>query len=161
EFTVEEGQLYFLQTRDAKRPPAASVRFACDAVDEELLSVDEALLTFEAGDLEPLLHEQFDPQADFSQLAQGVGASPGAVNGDVVNAGDVIAIDGTTGIVTTDDVPLVEPEISDYFDRVLEWCDERRRLGVRANADVGEDARAAIEMGAEGIGLCRTEHTLL
>jgi pyruvate,orthophosphate dikinase len=84
-----------------------------------------------------------------------------SVNGDVINAGDLIAIDGTTGVVTTDDVPLVEPEISDYFDRVLGWCDERRRLGVRANADVGEDARAAVEMGAEGIGLCRTEHTLL
>src|SRR3954454_21442543 len=243
EFTIEEGQLYFLQTRDAKRPPAASVRFACDAVDEGLLEVDEALLTFKAGDLEPLLHEQFDPKADVTPLAKGVGASPGAakgevvftakdavaaagdgrdvilvrpktrpddyagmaaakgiltregghgshaalvargkgwpcvigvsemainldercfsVNGTVVNAGDVIAIDGTTGVVTTDDVPLVEPEISEYFDRVLAWCDERRRLGVRANADVGEDARAAVEMGAEGIGLCRTEHMLL
>jgi pyruvate,orthophosphate dikinase len=75
--------------------------------------------------------------------------------------GDRIAIDGTTGIVTTDDVPLVEPQISEHFERVLAWCDERRRLGVRANADVGEDARAAVEMGAEGIGLCRTEHTLL
>ena len=63
EFTVEEGQLYFLQTRDAKRPPAASVRFACDAVDEGLLEVDEALMTFKAGDLEPLLHQQFDPRA--------------------------------------------------------------------------------------------------
>src|SRR3954453_21703527 len=203
EFTIEEGQLYFLQTRDAKRPPAASVRFACDAVDEGLLSVDEALLTFKAGDLEPLLHEQFDPQAEVHELAKGVGASPGAakgevvftaddavqaaadgrevilvrpktrpddyagmaaakgiltregghgshaalvargkgwpcvigvsdmtinldeqcfsVNGSVGNAGDVIAIDGTTGVVTTDDVPLVEPEISEYFDRVLGW----------------------------------------
>jgi pyruvate,orthophosphate dikinase len=84
-----------------------------------------------------------------------------SVNGEVVQAGDVIAIDGTTGVVTTDDVPLVEPEISEYFERVLAWCDERRRLGVRANADVGEDARTAVEMGAERIGLCRTEHTLL
>jgi pyruvate,orthophosphate dikinase len=79
----------------------------------------------------------------------------------VVREGELIAIDGTTGTVTTDDVALVEPEISEYFQRVLEWSDERRRLGVRANADVGEDARAAVEMGAEGIGLCRTEHTLL
>jgi pyruvate,orthophosphate dikinase len=243
EFTVEEGQLYFLQTRDAKRPPAASVRFACDAVDEGLLSVDEALMTFKAGDLEPLLHKQFDPSFSFSPLATGVGASPGAakgevvftaddavsaaaegrevilvrpktrpddyagmaaakgiltregghgshaalvargkgwpcvigvaelaidlergrfsIDGEVVEAGDRIAIDGGSGIVTTDDVPLVEPEISDHFERVLEWCDERRRLGVRANADVAEDARTAVEMGAEGIGLCRTEHTLL
>ena len=243
EFTVEEGELYFLQTRDAKRPPAASVRFACDAVDEGLLEVDEALMTFKAGDLEPLLHEQFDPAHELHVLARGVGASPGAAKGEVVftatdavaakaegrdvilvrpktrpddyagmaaakgiltregghgshaalvargkgwpcvigvadmridlekkcvalggetlHEGDRIAIDGTTGAVTVDDVPLVEPEISDQFERVLAWADERRRLGVRANADVGEDARAAIEMGAEGIGLCRTEHILL
>ena len=243
EFTVEEGRLFFLQTRTAKRPPAASVRFACDAVDEGLLGVDEALMTFKAADLEPLLHKQFDPSFDFSELARGVGASPGAAKGeivftarraveaaaegrdvilvrpktrpddyagmaaargiltregghgshaalvargkgwpcvigvasmhvdvearrvtigdDVLEEGTRIAIDGSTGVVTRDDVPLVEPQISEYFDRVLVWCDERRRLGVRANADVGEDARAAVEMGAEGIGLCRTEHTLL
>jgi pyruvate,orthophosphate dikinase len=243
EFTIEEGQLYFLQTRDAKRPPAASVRFACDAVDEGLLEIDEALMTFKASDLEPLLHEQFDPSHEVDVLARGVGASPGAAKGEVVftaadavtaaadgrdvilvrpktrpddyagmaaakgiltregghgshaalvargkgwpcvigvdemtidlekrcvslgretlHEGDRIAIDGTTGTVTTDDVPLVEPDLSEQFERVLAWSDERRRLGVRANADVGEDARAAVEMGAEGIGLCRTEHTLL
>ena len=83
------------------------------------------------------------------------------LGGETVKAGDQIAIDGTTGVVTLDDVPLVEPELGEHFERVLQWCDERRRLGVRANADVGEDARAAVEMGAEGIGLCRTEHTLL
>jgi len=243
EFTIEEGQLFFLQTRDAKRPPAASVRFACDAVDEGLLSVEEALMTFKAGDLEPLLHRQFDAAVPVSELARGVGASPGAAKGEIVftaraaveaaaegrdvilvrpktrpddyagmaaakgiltregghgshaalvargkgwpcvigveqmrvdvenrratfgetvlEEGTLIGIDGTTGIVTTDDVPLVEPEISEHFERVLVWCDEHRRLGVRANADVGEDARAAVQMGAEGIGLCRTEHTLL
>jgi pyruvate, orthophosphate dikinase len=243
EFTVEEGKLFFLQTRDAKRPPAASVRFACDAVDEELLSVEEALLTFKAGDLEPLLHEQFDATHKVNALGKGVGASPGAAKGAVVftapdavkkaaedvsvilvrpktrpddyagmaaakgiltregghgshaalvargkgwpcvigvgdmeidlerreftlggqtvREGDRIAIDGSTGVITLDDVPLVEPELDEYFERVLKWSDERRRLGVRANADVGEDARAAIEWGAEGIGLCRTEHTLL
>ena len=240
EFTVEEGKLFFLQTRDAKRPPAASVRFACDAVDEGLLSIEEALLTFRAGDLEPLLHEQFDASHKVNALGKGVGASPGAakgavvftavdavaaedevilvrpktrpddyagmaaakgiltregghgshaalvargkgwpcvigvgdmeidlerreftLGGETVREGDQIAIDGTTGVITLDDVPLVEPELDEYFERVLTWCDERRRLGVRANADVGEDARAAIEWGAEGIGLCRTEHTLL
>ncbi len=240
EFTVEEGQLFFLQTRDAKRPPAASVRFACDAVEEELLSVEEALLTFKAGDLEPLLHEQFDPAHKVEAIGRGVGASPGAAKGKVVfsaadavaadedvilvrpktrpddyagmaaaagiltregghgshaalvargkgwpcvigvsameidlerkeftlggktvREGDLIAIDGTTGTITLDDVPLVEPELDRYFEQVLTWADERRRLGVRANADVGEDARTAIEWGAEGIGLCRTEHTLL
>ena len=240
EFTVEEGQLYFLQTRDAKRPPAASVRFACDAVDEGLLDVEQALLTFKARDLEPLLHEQFDPAHKVRAIGSGVGASPGAAKGTVVfsaadavaaegdvilvrpktrpddyagmaaargiltregghgshaalvargkgwpcvigvsameidlegqrftlggetvQAGDLIAIDGSTGTITLDDVPLVEPELDAYFERVLAWSDERRRLGVRANADVGEDARAAVELGAEGIGLCRTEHTLL
>jgi pyruvate, orthophosphate dikinase len=212
-------------------------------VDEELLGVEEALMTFKAGDLEPLLHRQFDPGARFDVLARGVGASPGAakgevvftapdavaakaegrevilvrpktrpddyagmaaargiltregghgshaalvargkgwpcvigvadlhidpdqrtmsVNGTAVKEGDRIAIDGSTGVVTLDDVPLIEPEISDHFERVLAWCDEHRRLGVRANADVGEDARQAVEYGAEGIGLCRTEHTLL
>src|SRR4051812_41284790 len=102
EFTIEEGQLYFLQTRDAKRPPAASVRFACDAVDEGLLSVDEALLTFKAGDLEPLLHEQFDPKAEVHQLAKGVGASPGAAKGEVVfSAADAVdaAADGRAVIL--------------------------------------------------------------
>jgi pyruvate, orthophosphate dikinase len=240
EFTVEEGRLYFLQTRDAKRPPAASVRFACDAVDEGLLAVDEALMTFKAGDLEPLLHQQIDPAYDVKVIGKGVGASPGAakgavvfsaadavaasedvilvrpktrpddyagmsaakgiltregghgshaalvargkgwpcvigvsdmeidlakrcftLGGETVRAGDWITIDGGTGTVTLDDVPLIEPELGVHFERVLAWCDEHRRLGVRANADVGEDALAAVELGAEGIGLCRTEHMLL
>jgi pyruvate,orthophosphate dikinase len=243
EFTIEDGHLYLLQTRDAKRPPAASIRFACDAVDEGLLTVDEALLTFKAKDLEALLHTRFDPSVEMKVLAKGVGASPGAAKGEavftasaavaaaregrsvilvrpmtspddyagmaaakgiltrrgghgshaalvargkgwpcvigvaemdidvaagkftvgdtVVREGDVIGIEGSEGVVTLDDVPLIKPEISAEFARVLVWCDERRQLGVRANADVGEDARAAVENGAEGIGLCRTEHTLL
>jgi pyruvate,orthophosphate dikinase len=242
EFTVEEGKLFFLQTRDAKRPPAASVRFACDAVDEGLLHVDEALLTFKAADLEPLLHEQFDPAFDVTVLGTGTGASPGAAKGAVVftkedavaaeedvilvrpktrpddyagmaaakgiltvegghgshaalvargkgwpcvigvsemridldakrftlggktvKEGDQIAIEGTSGTVTLDDVPLVAPERSEHFERILAWCAERRAfgLGVRANADVGEDARKAVEHGAEGIGLCRSEHVLM
>jgi pyruvate,orthophosphate dikinase len=82
--------------------------------------------------------------------------------GDVVlHAGDLIAIDGTTGAVTVDDVPLVDPEVNESFETVLGWCDELRRLGVRANADTPEDARKAREFGAEGIGLCRTEHMFL
>jgi pyruvate,orthophosphate dikinase len=243
EFTVEEGHLYMLQTRNAKRPPGASIRFACDAVDEGLLSVEEALLTFKAKDLEALLHTRFDPAVKMTVLARGVGASPGAAKGEavfsasaavaaaregrnvilvrpmtspedyagmaaakgiltrrgghgshaalvargkgwpcvigvaemdidvaagqftvgetVVREGDVIGIEGSEGIVTLDDVPLIKPELSEYFKRVLGWCDARRALGVRANADVGEDARAAVVNGAEGIGLCRTEHTLL
>ena len=73
-------------------------------------------------------------------------------------AGDFIAIEGTTGRVTADEVPLIEPEISQEFDEVLGWADELRRLGVRANADTAEDAANARQFGAEGIGLCRTEH---
>jgi len=83
------------------------------------------------------------------------------VNGTEIAEGDRIAIDGTKGCVTLEDVPLVEPEVSQHFERVLEWADEIRRLGVRANADTPEDARRARELGAEGIGLCRTEHMFM
>jgi pyruvate,orthophosphate dikinase len=240
EFTVEEGRLYMLQTRNAKRPAQAAVRFAVDAVGEGLLTRDEALATIEAEGLEALLHPTFDPHAEVAIIASGVAASPGAAKGGIVftaadavaaaadgrdvilvrpfteaddvagfhaargvltseggkashaalvargmgvpavtgagsvqvdlarrcvridalvlHEGDVIAIDGTTGSVTTDDVPLVEPEITDAFRTVLAWADGLRRLGVRANADTAEDARRARELGAEGIGLCRTEH---
>ncbi len=243
EFTVEEGQLYMLQTRSAKRPAQAAVRFACDAVDEGLLTKEEALTTIDAGALDALLHPTFDPKAEFEVLASGVSASPGAakgavvftaaeaveagdqgrdvilvrpfteaddvagfhaakgiltseggkashaalvargmgrpavvgadaltidlkareirVDGKVVGEGDFIAIDGTSGCVTLEDVPLREPEVNASFERVLEWADEIRRLGVRANADTPEDARKARELGAEGIGLCRTEHMFM
>ena len=80
------------------------------------------------------------------------------VGDTVLSEGDRIAIDGTTGCITTDDVPLVEPEVSEHFERVLAWADELRTLGVRTNADTPEDAQKAREFGAEGIGLCRTEH---
>ena len=79
----------------------------------------------------------------------------------VLRAGERIAIDGSHGTVTTDDVPLVEPQMSEQLLRVLGWCDELRTLGVRANADTGTDTRRALELGAEGIGLCRTEHMFL
>jgi len=75
--------------------------------------------------------------------------------------GDPLAIDGSHGTITTDDVPLVEPKVSEQLQTVLDWCDELRTLGVRANADTPLDARKAIELGAEGIGLCRTEHMFL
>jgi pyruvate,orthophosphate dikinase len=243
EFTVEEGQLFMLQTRNAKRPAQAAVRFACDAVDERLLKKEEALTTIDPGSLDALLHPTFDPKAEFEVLATGVNASPGAAKGEVVftaadavaaeqegrdvilvrpfteaddvagfhaakgiltseggkashaalvargmgrpavvgasalaidlkgkvitvngtkiNEGDRIAIDGTKGCVTLEDVPLVDPEVNEYFERVLKWADEFRRLGVRANADTPEDAKKARELGAEGIGLCRTEHMFM
>jgi len=243
EFTIEDGQLYMLQTRDAKRPAQAAVRFACAAVEEELLSREEALATIDPSSLDALLHPTFDPKADFEVLARGVSASPGAAKGEVVftaeeavqaakdgrdvilvrpfteaddvagfhaakgiltseggkashaalvargmgrpavvgaakldidlqaktisvdgttvNDGDFIAIDGTKGFVTLEDVPLIEAQVNEYFERVLEWADEIRRLGVRANADTPEDAIRARELGAEGIGLCRTEHMFM
>ena len=79
----------------------------------------------------------------------------------VLRGGDHIAIDGTTGAITTDDVPLVEAHVDQRFETVLRWCDELRRLGVRANADTPEDAGRARRFGAEGIGLCRTEHMFM
>src|SRR6185312_3968999 len=84
EFTVEEGQLYMLQTRNAKRPAQAAVRFAVDAVDEGLLSREEALATIHAEKLDALLHPTFDPDADYDVLAHGVAASPGAAKGEIV-----------------------------------------------------------------------------
>src|SRR5204863_215391 len=121
EFTVEEGQLYMLQTRSAKRPAQAAVRFAVDAVDEGLLSREQAIATIEASSLDALLHPTFSRDAD----------------------------------------PLVEPDVDESFERVLGWADELRRLGVRTNADTPEDARRARQFGAEGIGLCRTEHMFM
>jgi pyruvate, orthophosphate dikinase len=243
EFTIEEGRLYMLQTRNAKRPAQAAVRFAADAVAEGLLTREQALLTIDAGKLDALLHPTFDPHAEIAVLAHGVPASPGAAKGEVVftapeaveaaaagkdvilvrpfteaddvagfhaargiltseggkashaalvargmgrpcvcgasaleidlqaetvrvdgtelRRGDRIAIDGSEGIVTLDDVPLVEARWSRQFETVLGWCDELRTLGVRANADTPEDARRAREYGAEGIGLCRTEHMFM
>ena len=241
EFTVEDGRLYLLQTRSAKRPAQAAVRFAVDAVDEGLLDKSRAIATIDAEQLDALLHPTLDPTARYDVLATGVAASPGAAKGQIVflasdavaaaaagrdvvlvrpsteaddvagfhaacgvltseggkashaalvargmgvpavtgagdleidvharevrldgravlREGDVVTIDGTTGAVTTDDVPLVEPEMSEHFRTVLGWADEMRRLDVRANADTPDDARKARELGAQGIGLCRTEH---
>ena len=243
EFTIEDGQLFMLQTRNAKRPAQAAVRFACDAVDEGLLSKEEALVTIDPGSLDQLLHPTFDPKASFEVLATGVSASPGAAKGEVVftaeeavqaeqdgrdvilvrpfteaddvagfhaakgiltseggkashaalvargmgrpavvgasalkidlgaktisvdgttvNEGDFIAIDGTRGCVTIEDVSLIDARVDEYFDRILAWADEIRRLKVRANADDPPGAKKARELGAEGIGLCRTEHMFM
>jgi pyruvate,orthophosphate dikinase len=243
EFTVEEGRLYMLQTRNAKRPAQAAVRFAVDAVSEQLLTRERALATIDPHSLDALLHPTFDPQADFEVLASGVNASPGAakgtivftapdavaaaaegrdvilvrpftdaedvagfyaakgiltseggkashaalvargmgrpavvgaqalqinleartvsVDGTVLGEGDAIAIDGTKGWVTVDDVPLVEAQVDESFQQVLEWADELRRMDVRANADTPQDAKRARELGAQGIGLCRTEHMFM
>ncbi|MDX6677218.1 MAG: pyruvate, orthophosphate dikinase [Solirubrobacteraceae bacterium] len=243
EFTIEEGRLYMLQTRNAKRPAQAGVRFACDAVEEGLLTKAEAIDTIDTEKLDALLHPTFDPSVDYAVLAYGVAASPGAAKGEIVFSasdavaaaadgrhvilvrpfteaedvagffaaqgiltaeggkashaalvargmgrpavtgasaldidlhkrelrvgetllceGDPISIDGTTGQITIDDVPLVEPQMDEHFEQVLAWCDELRRLGIRANADTPEDAAKARSFGAEGIGLCRTEHMFM
>jgi pyruvate, orthophosphate dikinase len=243
EFTVEESRLYMLQTRTAKRPAQAAVRFAVDAVGEGLLEVPRALATIDAGRLDALLHPAFARGAEYEVLAEGVAASPGAAKGAIVftaddavaaaenkrdvilvrpfteaddvhgfdaakgiltseggkashaalvargmgkpcvsgagaleidlnaktmsadgttlSEGDLIVIDGSAGIVTTDDVPLEDPTMSDEFETVLGWADELRTLGVRTNADTPQDAAKAREFGAEGVGLCRTEHMFL
>jgi pyruvate,orthophosphate dikinase len=241
EFTVEEGRLYMLQTRNAKRPAQAAVRFAVDAVEEGLLDRGGALDTIDAEKLDALLHPTFDPDAEYRVLAKGVAASPGAAKGEIVfsaddavaaaadgrdvilvrpfteaedvagfhaakgiltseggkashaalvargmgvpavtgagsleidvkagevrldgevvlREGELLAIDGTIGCITTEDVPLADARMSDEFRTVLAWADELRRLDVRTNADTPEDARKAREFGAQGIGLCRTEH---
>ena len=240
EYTVEEGRLFILQTRSAKRHALAAVRFAVDAVAEGLLDRVEALRKIDPGSLGALMHPSFDPADSPEELTRGVPASPGAAKGRIVlsaeeaetraaagedvilvrpftsaddvggfhaargiltaqggksshaaivargmgrpcvcgataleidpdhaslrigdrvlHPGDVIAIDGTSGVVTADEVHLVPPQVGEAFGEILAWSDELRRLGVRANADTGEDAARARELGAEGIGLCRTEH---
>jgi pyruvate,orthophosphate dikinase len=243
EFTIEEGRLYMLQTRSAKRPAQAAIRFAVDAVAEGLLSREQAIETIDARSLHALLHPAFDPEAHYEVVARGVAASPGAAKGAIVftapdavaaaedgravilvrafteaddvagfhaakgiltseggkashaalvargmgvpavtgadaleidlhalevrigervlHEGDLIALDGTAGTITLDDVALVTPEVDPRFETLLQWCDGLRTLGVRANADTPEDARRARAFGAEGVGLCRTEHMFM
>jgi pyruvate, orthophosphate dikinase len=242
EFTIEEGRLYMLQTRNAKRPAQAAVRFAVDAVSEGLLSREEALRTIDASSLDALLHPTFDRDDGYVVLARGVAASPGAARGSIVfsapqavtiaaqghdvilvrpfteaedvagfhaargvltseggkashaalvargmgvpavtgaavaidveagelridgrvfHAGDEIGVDGSEGAVVEAGARLIQPEIDERFERVLAWADELRRLGVRSNADTPVDARRARELGAQGIGLCRTEHMFM
>jgi pyruvate,orthophosphate dikinase len=238
EFTIEEGRLYLLQTRTAKRTAAAALKAAVDMVDEGLISREEAVARIEPGQLEQLLHPMLDPQADYEIVATGLNASPGAASGKVVfdaaaaeqrgsagenvilvrwettpddyygmrhaagiltahggltshaavvargegipcvtgceglqvsprlarlsghelHEGDEVTIDGATGAVVLGAVRLVPPQINEDFQTVLEWADAVRRLKVRANADTPEDAAKARELGAQGIGLCRTEH---
>ena len=242
EFTIEEGHLWMLQTRNAKRPAQAAVRFAVDAVSEGLLTPAEALQTIDSSSLDALLHPTFDTGEGYNVLARGVAASPGAaageivftapeavaaaaagkdvilvrpftsaddvagfhaakgiltsdggkashaalvargmgvpavtgaavaidlesqqvhINGHVFGAGDLIGIDGSDGAVIEHGAQLIQPEVDERFDQVLAWADELRKLGVRVNADTPRDAVRARELGAEGIGLCRTEHMFM
>ena len=240
EFTVEEGRLYLLQTRTAKRTAAAAIKCAVDMTAEGLIGREEAVARIDPTQLDQLLHPRLDPNAEFDVAAQGLNASPGAASGKIVldadsaedsgkagegvilvrwettpddihgliqaqgvltahggmtshaavvargmgkpcvagvegleidtgaktirlggqelHEGDVLTIDGGTGRVIVGEVPLVPPAINEDFETILGWADELRRLRVRANADNAEDAAKAREFGAQGIGLCRTEH---
>jgi pyruvate, orthophosphate dikinase len=240
EFTVEEGRLYLLQTRSAKRTAAAALKAAVDMAGEGLINREDAIARIDPSQLDQLLHPMLDPKAEFEVAARGLNASPGAASGKIVLdadtavergkggeavilvrwettpddihgliqsrgvltahggmtshaavvargmgkpcvagceglqidvgskqvtlgehtllEGDVITIDGGTGRVIVGEVPLVPPLINEDFETVLGWADELRRLRVRANADNPEDATKAREFGAQGIGLCRTEH---
>ncbi len=243
EFTVEDNELYLLQTRSAKRTAAAAVKAAIDMADEGLISREDAVARIDPAQLDQLLHPMIDPTADWEVATKGLNASPGAACGAIVldadtaeergkagesvilvrwettpddihgliqaagiltahggmtshaavvargmgkpcvagceglsidsdartitvgdrtlSEGDLLTIDGGTGAVIVGEVPLVAPEVNDDLQRILEWGDEHRTLKVRANADTPEDAAKAREFGAEGIGLCRTEHMFM
>ena len=242
EFTIEDGKLYMLQTRNGKRTAAAALKIAVDLVDEGMITEKEAVLRVEPKQLDSLLHPQFDPAAlkAAAVIGKGLAASPGAACGRVVfsaedakswaangekvvlvrletspediegmavaqgiltvrggmtshaavvargmgtccvsgcgdivvdydkkcftlsgktyNEGDWISIDGSTGNIYGEAVPTVEASISGDFGRFMGWADAARKLEVFANADNPRDAKQAVEFGAEGIGLCRTEH---
>ena len=242
EFTVENGKLFMLQTRNGKRTAQAALKIACDLVDEGMIDEKQAVLMIDPRNLDTLLHPQFDTEAlaKANPMGKGLGASPGAACGKIVfnaddaiewkkrgekvvlvrletspeditgmkaaqgiltvrggmtshaavvargmgtccvsgcgdiamdeankkftlggktfHEGDFISIDGSTGKIYDGIIPTVDATISGYFGRIMGWADKYRRLRVRTNADTPRDAKKARELGAEGIGLCRTEH---
>ncbi len=240
EFTVEQGRLYMLQTRNGKRTAKAALKVAVEMAEEGLITREEAVRRVEPASLDQLLHPTIAPDAERDVIATGLPASPGAATGKIVfsaeaaehqgaageavilvreetspedirgmdaargivtarggmtshaavvargmgrpcvsgageiqideragemrvrgrtfRAGDVITIDGSKGDVLAGAVKMVEPELSGDFATLMGWADAIRRLKVRANAETANDARTARQFGAEGIGLCRTEH---
>lgn len=242
EFTIENGRLFFLQTRNGKRTAPAALQIACDLVDEGMITPQEAVSRIEAKSLDQLLHPTFDPDAlkNGTVIGQALPASPGAAAGkvyftaeeakeahergervvlvrletspediegmhaaegiltvrggmtshaavvargmgtacisgcgDIVineaakfftlggktyHEGDYISLDGSTGKIYDGDIRTQEASISGNFGRIMDWADSFRTLKVRTNADTPADAANAIRLGAEGIGLCRTEH---
>src|SRR3989344_4307093 len=242
EFTIQEGVLYILQTRNGKRTAAAAVRIAVEMVAEKLIDKNTAMMRVSASSLDQLLHDHLDPIAKkkHKPIAKGLPASPGAAVGEdifhaenaheeaakgkkvilvrtetspedliginaaegiltsrggmtshaavvargmgkccIAGCADInvdeeagyfevkgkrikefehITLDGSTGEVYIGKIPTKEPELSGEFATLMRWADEVRRLKVRANADIPRDAQVAIKFGAEGIGLCRTEH---
>ncbi len=243
EFTIEDGTLYMLQTRNGKRTAPAALKCAVDMVAEGLITKEEALLRVDPNQLDQLLHPRLDPKATYQVLATGLGASPGAAVGKavfdadeaeergskgeavilvrwetnpddihgliqsqgvitshggmtshaavvargmgrpciagaqelkidteakrftagdiVVKDGDWISMDGASGRIILGQAVLAPAAIDENVNTVLGWADEVRRLRVRTNADTPEDAKQAREFGAEGIGLCRTEHMFM
>jgi pyruvate,orthophosphate dikinase len=240
EFTVERGRLYMLQTRRGQRSGHAAVQVACDMVDEELISEEEAVARIPPHDLNQLLHPTIDPHSHLDLLTTGLPASPGAacgtvvfdadraetlgrsgqsvilvrretspedfhgmvmakavltarggmtshaavvargmgkpcvagaqaievdekanrfsVNGRSIAEGEWLTVDGSTGKVFAGQAALIAPTLSDNFQRMMQWADRIRQLRVRVNADTPADAHRGRDFGAEGIGLCRTEH---
>ena len=244
EFTIEDGKLFMLQTRNGKRTAKAALKIAVDLVNEGMISKEEALLKIEPKQLDQLLHPNFDDASlkAAKVIATGLAASPGAATGklcftaeDVIKMheagekdlilarletspediegmnlahgiltvrggmtshaavvargmgtccvsgcgdiivdeenktlklkdgttfkeGDYISLDGSTGNVYGEQIKTVEPEISGNFETIMEWADATRKLKIRTNADTPRDALQARKFGAEGIGLCRTEH---
>ena len=242
EFTIEEGKLYFLQTRNGKRTAQAAIQIACDLVDEGMIDEKTAVTRIEPQSLDQLLHPGFDPAKLklAREIGQALPASPGAAAGRVyfnaedavaahaagdrvilvrqetspedidgmhaaagvltmrggmtshaavvargmgtccvsgcgdmhvheaekyfelggheIHEGDYISLDGSTGKIYLGDIPTVEAVITGNFQRIMDWADKYRKLQVRTNADTPADAQNAVRLGAEGIGLCRTEH---
>lgn len=243
EFTVEDGHLYFLQTRNGKRTPNAALKMACDMVDEGLITTDEAVLRIDANSFDKLLLPNFKKESldEKTPIAIGLPAGPGAgtgylafsaeeaerrhkqgkkvilvraetspedivgmisaeavltmrggmtshaavvargmgkccvcgcaealidevartvtINNKIYTDKDIFSIDGSTGNVYLGEIEMESPDLSTgYFGRLMKWVDEKRRLKVRTNADNARDAKQALLFGAEGIGLCRTEH---
>ncbi|MCI9138918.1 MAG: pyruvate, phosphate dikinase [Lachnospiraceae bacterium] len=242
EFTIEEGKLYFLQTRSGKRTAFAALQIACDLVDEGMITKETAIKRIEAKSLDQLLHPTFQEDALKAGkiIGQALPASPGAASGKVyftaeeaknhhesgervilvrletspediegmqaaegiltarggmtshaavvargmgtacvcgcgeiqvdeekkvfslggetLKEGDYISLDGSTGKIYKGEIKTVEAGISGNFSKIMEWADEFRTLKIRTNADTPEDAANALKLGAEGIGLCRTEH---
>ena len=242
EFTIQEGKLYFLQTRNGKRTAHAAIKIACDLVDEGMISEKEAVLRIDAKSLDQLLHPTFDKESlkNGEVIGNALPASPGAGAGKVYftaddakqagqrgervilvrletspediegmqasrgiltvrggmtshaavvargmgtccvsgcgeivineeekefslggytfHEGDYISLDGTTGNIYKGDIKTVEASVDGNFGRIMKWADQYRTLQVRTNADTPVDTLNAVRLGAEGIGLCRTEH---
>lgn len=242
EFTVENGKLYMLQTRNGKRTPVASLNIAIDMANEKLITQKEALMRLDPKEISGMLHKSFDMNvlAKIKPITKGLPASPGAVSGQICfntdevkekfdkkiptilvreetspedieamkyasgiltvrggmtshaavvargigkccisgcenavvdekkknmtingkqySSNDYLSLDGTTGNVYEGVIETTDSNLSDKFLTMLEWAKKYKKLGVRANADIAKDAKVAFDFGAEGIGLCRTEH---